>query len=231
MIPRMDKKRILKILVKERPEIIARLQKVVDEGRFDYTTFGKHVEAPLIKIIIDLLKEEGIITKNEQFKIAENKNQWPDLIIFSKPEIALEIKAGNRSKKGIGGRWGVCKNSNNDLMTLNMLQGKLNKFGGENIFFVFVEYDFTDTKKKIIDIKIDQFYKFVGLNSAGLLSYREKDGNLRPKDFDASPPIKSLQKFVELVSHTIYYRSRRIIRKHQSIIRKLISEGFVPRSY
>lgn len=225
----MRKKRIVKLLVQQKKEIIHRLQRVVDAGTFDYTTFGKSIESNLIDIILAILRENELITSDDQYRCAKDKNEFPDLT-FLQAGFVLDSKAGNRSKKK-DGVWKPCKNSHNDLVTLNSLQDKLDKFGGENIYFVFVEYDFTDTRKKIIDIKIAPFYEFVGLNTAGLLSYREKDGNLRPKDFDEPSPITSLKQFTELIAHTNYYRSKRIIAKHRSILNKLKTAGFIPRRY
>jgi hypothetical protein len=70
-------------------------------------------------------------------------------------------------------------------------------------------------------VQIAPFYKFLGLNKDGLLKYREKDGNLRPKNFDEISPVKSFDQFKKLFKKTVIYRSRRIIKKHQTILKSL----------
>lgn len=209
----MEKEVIIDTLKNKRGEIIKELRKVILEHDFDYRTFGTSIEDYLFDIIISILREEGLIKENSQFKRAKDKNEFPDLTIFSKPIIALEAKSGNRSKleKGI---WKSCKNSANDLGTLNSWESKLKKFNDNNIFYIFIEYNFTDKIKEIVDIKIEPFYKFIGLNRINLLSYREKDGNLRPKDFDAKSPVKSLKQFLLLFPKTKKYRASRIVEKH-----------------
>ncbi len=210
----MNKELIVKTLTSNRPEIIKRLNDVIAHNTFNYRTFGTSIEDPLFDIVIDILKKNKIITAEEQFKRAKDKNEFPDLTIKTDPLFALEAKAGNKSELTAGNIWKPCKNSANDLGTLNMWEKKLSQFNGDNIYFIFIEYDFTDKHKQIVDVKINVFYKFIGLNKAKLLSYREKDGNLRPKDFDAPSPITSLKQFMDLLPRTNAYRSRRLVEKH-----------------
>lgn len=94
------------------------------------------------------------------------------------------------------------------------------KFGGDNIYYIFVIYNFNDQVKKVLNVEVAPFYQFIGLNKRKVLKYREKDGNLRPKDFGTEPPIKTLKQFEELLSKTIVYRSKRIIKRHRLIIKK-----------
>jgi len=222
----MNKEEIIDNLKKLRPEIINSLQNVVNKRDFEYRTFGTSVENYLFDIIISLLKSKKLISSDSQYKRAKDKNEFPDLTIRTNPPLALEAKAGNRSRF-VNGVWKPCKNSANDLGTLNTFEEKLKKFNGNDIFYIFIEYNFTDKEKKIVDVKIDNFYKFVGLNKAGLLSYREKDGNLRPKDFDKPPLVNSMEQFVKLFPMTKKYRSSRIAQKHlQGLSKKELSELF-----
>ncbi len=209
----MNDKAIIKTIVRSRPMIIARLRVVIRNNKFNYRTFGTDIEDYLFNIIISILKSKKLITDDRQFKRAKDKNEFPDLTIRAKPEIALEAKSGNRSKL-FNGVWKSCNNSGNDLGTLNMWERKLTRFNGNNILFIFVEYNFTNKIRKIVDVKIEPFYKFIGLNRVGLLSYREKDGNLRPKDFNEEPPIRTLRQFSELLPPTKIYRASRLARKH-----------------
>ena len=110
--------------------------------------------------------------------------------------------------------------------TLSEWPQKIKKFGGYNIYYIFVIYNFNDKVKEVLNIKIAPFYQFIGLNKDRVLKYREKDGNLRPKDFDIDSPIKTLGQFEELLNKTIVYRSRRIIKRHRLIIKKIKIKRF-----
>ncbi len=103
--------------------------------------------------------------------------------------------------------------------TLSDWPKKINRFGGENIYYIFVIYSFDEETKQVQSIEIAPFYEFLGFNKARFLKYREKDGNLRPRDFDAKPPIKTLEQFEKLLEKTVIYRSRRVIKKHKQIIK------------
>lgn len=233
------------------------LRNEIRRSSYDYETFGKKIETPLISEVISILDEGAFLREENQYRSifhksiigfiykksisirkrqnllkrltasaitlpnlkpyrrARNKNDFPDLTLFRQFDIAVEVKAGNRSEYNDKTKdWLVCNNSNNDLGTLNSWPDKIKQFGGENIYFVFIEYDFTNKRQEIVDIKIDHFYRFVGMNEVGLLSYREKDGNLRPKNFDAPPPIETFEQFRSLLRPTVIYRSKNIIQKH-----------------
>lgn len=209
---------VIKTLQSSKNRILNHLKKVIKERAFSYKTFGTDIEDYLIDEIIKILKGKNLVRNNKDFHRAENKNEFPDLKIISPDLLALEVKSGNHSRKK-GNKWITCKNSNNDMGTLNSWQAKIKKFGGQNIYYVFVEYNF-NTKKEILDIKIAPFYEFLALNRDGLLRYREKDGNLRPKDFNKVSTIKSFNKFQSLFKKTEIYRSIRIIKKHLKNIPK-----------
>ncbi len=210
----MNKEIIIEAIENSRETIITNLKQVIIDDKFNYRTFGTSIEDPLFDIVVNILKEKKLITNDEQYKRAKDKNEFPDLTIHASPDLALELKSGNRVELNKRGEWITCKNSANDLGTINTWEKKIQQFGGDNIFFIFIEYSFTDKNEEIIDVKIDHFYKFVGLNKASLLSYREKDGNLRPKDFDAESPVKSLRQFMSLFPQTRTYRAKRLVKKH-----------------
>ncbi|MFH1543169.1 MAG: hypothetical protein ABIE03_01390 [Patescibacteria group bacterium] len=209
----MPKNPAIKQLQISRTRLIIFLRNLIKKVNFNYRTFGVDVEEYILNEIINILKEKKIINNDKDFHKAKDKNEFPDLQLFIKPKIALEIKSGNHSKLD-DGEWKKCNNSGNDMGTLNKWEEKITEFGGDNIFYIFIEYDFNDSYKKIIDVKIFPFYKFLGLNSDNLLRYREKDGNLRPKDFDKPSPINSFEQFLSLVKKTKIYRSKRIVKKH-----------------
>lgn len=209
----------ISILMSSRSFILNRLNSVVGRGSFNYRTFGVDVENHLSNIIIDIFKRRGLVKTKSDYNLAPDKNSFPDFILRrTSPPLAIEYKSGNRSRSK-GGKWVECRNSNNDMGTMNTWPKKIKKFGGENIYYIFVIYRFDSKAKKITDIQIAPFYHFLGLSRNGILKYREKDGNLRPKDFDEKPRIKSLKQFNALLNKAICYRSKRIIKKHRTILR------------
>jgi len=210
--------KIIKTLQSSRSRILKHLKGVLKKHPFDYKTFGTAIEDHLLDEVVKILREKGLIKKDSDFQRAQNKNEFPDLRILKPKLLALEVKSGNHSRKK-GRAWTTCKNSNNDMGTLNSWNKKIKEFGGENIYYMFIEYDF-NTTKDILDIKIGPFYSFLALNKDGFLRYREKDGNLRPKDFNAVSTIKSFGQFNKLYSETIIYRAKRIIKKHLKSIPK-----------
>ncbi len=200
-------------------KILIHLRKIVGSQNFNYRTFGTDIEEYLTDILIKVLKEGDFIKKDDDYYLAPNKNYFPDFTLKILSPLAIEYKTGNKSQYKIN-KWVTVKNSENDLGTLNEWPNKIRKFGGENIYFIFVIYNFNDRAKEILNVEIAPFYHFLGVNSAGVLKYREKDGNLRPKDFDIEPPIKTLKHFEQLLNKTIIYRSKRIIKRHRLIIKK-----------
>ncbi len=209
-----------KTLLAAQAEILVELRSVVARHRFNYRTFGSDIEKYLTDILISILKRKNLILDKKDYQIAPNKNHFPDLQLYphTGTSLAVEYKTGNKSKKK-GNVWTVTQNSNNDMGTLNMWEKKLEKFGGENVYYIFVVYDFTDSKKEVLDVQVAPFYRFIGKDRHGNLKYREKDGNLRPKDFFATPPITTFAEFQGLFRQTICYRSKRIINKHDQILR------------
>jgi len=217
----MKNKNPIPVLKSNKKYILNELKKIVKSGNFIYRTFGTDIEAYLSNILINIFKKEGFIINAKDYYLAPDKNYFPDFELKMNPSVAIEYKAGNSSKLSKG-KWTTCKNSNNDMGTLSKWPEKLKKFGGENIYYIFVIYNFNDRVKEILDVQIDAFYKFIGLNKDKLLKYREKDGNLRPRDFYEDPPIKTLNQFLNLFKETIAYRSKRIIKKHKLILKSLI---------
>ncbi len=204
---------IIETLRNGKDRIISYLQETVNKGNFNYKTFGTEIENYISEIIIEILSEQNFIKNSKDYHLAKDKNEFPDLILNCKPKLALEFKSGNLCKKS-NGNWVNCKNSNNDMGTLNSWPNKLQMFGGDNIYYIFVIYEFNDDVQKIVDVQIESFYKFLDINTNGVLKYREKDGNLRPKDFYKNSPITSIETFSELLDKTIIVRSKRIIQKH-----------------
>lgn len=212
----MNKDEIIETLQNKRQDIVRELKKIIIEHKFNYKTFGVEIEDYLFNIVTKILRDDMPVDNN-LYRRAKDKNEFPDLTIYVSPKLALEAKSGNRSKL-VSGTWKKCNNSANDLGTINSWDKKILDFGGDNIYFIFIEYNFTDKIEEIIDVKIEPFYKFIGLNSDNLLSYREKDGNLRPKNFDEKSPVNSLNEFLNLLPATRAYRSGRVAYKHLKVL-------------
>lgn len=220
-IKKQNNKGIITYLKSVQPRILVNLQKVVADGNFNYRTFGTEIENYLSDIIVESFKKNGYILNDDDYKLAPHKNYFPDFSFNKKIPLAIEFKSGNKSQFR-NGKWISVKNSENDMGTLNQWPTKIKKFGGENIFYIFIIYNFNDKVQEILKIEIEPFYKFLGLNKKGdVLKYREKDGNLRPKDFDVIAPIKNFKQFESLLDNTNIYRSKRIIIKHKKIIRDI----------
>lgn len=192
------------LLVKREIEIyiLKYLQKAVADNEYKYSTFGKDAE-PLMALGIKnyFIKKHNFLETD--FVEAPGKNDFPDLKFNTK---AVEFKCAKFNKE-----------PGNDLGTLNSWPSKIDKFN-DNIYYLFVSYDEVNGQVKIENVYFDKFYKFIGVNSAGLLKYREKDGNLRPKswsDFTTNKSyFNSLENFKKALVLTDEYRSARIVNKH-----------------
>ncbi len=214
-----------KELLKFKNRILIYLKQLIKKHEFNYETFGKAVEQYIVGELIRFYTENGFILKEADYQIARNKNEFPEFILNVDRPFAIDVKAGNMSRKK-GNQWITTKNSNNDLGTLHDWPRRLRKFG-ENIYFIFIIYNFNDQNKEIVDIQIEPFYKILALNKNNVLKYREKDGHLRPKDFYAPSKIQAYSQFVKLLKKTNIYRSSRIIVKHSKNLPKEILKGLL----
>src|SRR3989338_6860259 len=102
------------------------------------------------KIILSRLRQ--VVKNDKDYILAPNKNYFPDFQLKTSPILAIEYKSGNEIKLEKG-KWASCKNSNNDMGTLNTWLSKIKKFGNENIYYVFVIYKFNNATKEITDIQ------------------------------------------------------------------------------
>jgi len=214
----LSEKEAIKLLQSSANNILIYLKKIVENENFNYRTFGTAIEEHLTDILTKIFAKGGFIKSENDYIVAPNKNYFPDFELKTSPSLAIEFKSGNKSQQRKG-EWVTVKNSENDMGTLNEWPKKIKKFGGENIYYIFVFYNFNDHANEVLRVEIAPFYKFLGLNSGRLLKYREKDGNLRPKNFEVKSPISSLNQFEQLLNKTIIYRSKRIIKKHKKIIK------------
>lgn len=163
------------------------------------TTFGNVIEPSAAEAIVELCK-----LKSEEFFLAPTKNYFPDFTLLpggeSNGAVAIDFKAF----RGVNKKGKQCNTPENDLGTFRSMPEHIEKFGSENMYLLFMEYnpDFT-----IENIHFDKLYKFCHLRENGYLKYRLKDGNLRPGDFvrTGKPTVSSGDEFVFELLKTMPY--------------------------
>ena len=194
-----DNKKEIEVFVKRY------LSNAVKNNSYDYTTFGKIVE-DLIADSLDSFLSRKYGIKKDQCKRAKDKNEFPDYLLLGK--YAIDFKSAIDSEE-----------PENDLGTINSWPDKIRKFGGNNIYFLFVKYSVhNDDTVSICEVYFDNFYKFIGKSKLNTLKYREKDGNLRPKTWKCfSKNInewETLEEFISAFEITKSTRARRLVEKH-----------------
>lgn len=191
-----------------REYIASNLQKrVTSEGLNDYQIFGKQVEELISDLIEEYLKEKEIKYIATR---AKNKNDFPDLKLnINNLDYALEHKSGRSDNAG------------NDLGTLRSYKEKIEKFG-DRIYCVFVKYSVCNNNITIDAIYFDKIYKFIGNFPSSkrddILSYRKKDGNLRPKSWECFEKnisyTNTFKEFERNIEETIKYRALQLVLEH-----------------
>ena len=189
---------------------------VTNAGLNNYEIFGKEIESPISNLIELYLNNKNIHFRSNR---AKNKNEFPDLeIIINDIKYAFEHKAG---ESGAG--------PNNDMGTLNFYPDKIEKYG-DNIYCVFINYSKANENNGIVTnfVYFDKIYKFIGKTAAieGVLKYRLKDGNLRPKvwsDFSNNTVyFNTLDEFNNAIQKTLQYRAEKLVMQH---VNSLNTEG------
>lgn len=188
-------------------------KKIIDGGYNSYEIFGKEAETPISDTIEEFLASEGIEYTPRR---AITKNDFPDLEVKIDGKLyALEHKSGACDIKG-----SFKSTAANDMGTINAYPDKVKKYG-DNIYCTFVKYSvLQDNTIQIEDIYFDKIYTFIGKGTGfeNQLQYREKDGNLRPKNWsDMDSDIiyfPTLDAFNSALEATNHFRSERIVIKH-----------------
>src|SRR3989338_922658 len=161
----------IKYLQSTEGKILSYLKKIVGSKDFSYRTFGTAIEEHLTDAIVKILTEGGFIKSGSDFAVSPNKNYFPDFELKTTPYLAIEFKSGNKSQYR-NDKWVVVKNSENDMGTLNEWPKKIEKFGGDNIYYIFVIYNFSEKTKQVQNVEIAPFYEFLGLNKSKFIKYR-----------------------------------------------------------
>ena len=170
-----------------------------------YKEFGKQVEQPIIKFLVD----KGLLI-NDKFKDqSDNKNEIPDIIDeqYSKL-IFIDIKAGNKVVFKTGKN---VTNPNQDLSTTtNWRDNVFLKFEGELCFFIEVKYNHLSGKNLFVEeCLIDHFYNFVGKTTEGLIAHRRR--NVRTKSWNSTSQFESAIEFKTLLNETISFSIKKTL--------------------
>ncbi len=200
------KKSVPKDYLKQRQNEMKNLTKYLNDvikknpnAKWHYKEFGKQVEPPIIKFLV----EKGLLVKNKFKDQSDNKNEIPDIIDeqYSK-SIFIDIKAGNKVVFKTGKK---VTNANQDLSTTTNWRDKVfTKFDGELCFFIEVKYNHLLGENLFVEeCLIDHFYNFVGKRRDGLITHRRR--NVRTKSWNAEPKFKSAEEFKQLLNKTISY--------------------------
>ena len=213
--------------VKELIEILSQYLKNDVGSKLSDKMIGYRSSGVLIeKLVTDSL--ESYFKKNytSVFDTAKDKNDFPDCKVKIKErnreeKLFFEIKSAISTKRPA-----------NDLGTLGSFWKEhiVKKVGLDkvkNLFLIFLRYSTNKDGivKNIDNVYIAHYFKFIGVTKKSFLSYREKDGNMRPKNWtDISKlgePLlnnEALENFLVSYYTTVLYRSSRILRKHKKII-------------
>lgn len=195
---------------------VKNIQPLVNQS-FKYETFGKDIEDPIQNYLQQSLQ-------NVNLKFAPNKNYYPDVEIVDY-DLSIDIKCGSTKAKK-GGVFETVVNSNNDFGTLNSWITKKLKQTSKH-YIIFIRYTPDQEGKNIVidEVYFNPIYYFVGMNNDALY-YREKDGNLRPKNFSEfdSTQIKDYKHFERCLLNTEKIRSKKICQKKFAYLKKTLSK-------
>ncbi len=96
-----NKKTILKaisVLVDSRNIILNHLREIIKNGSFNYRTLGVSIEPYISDILIKIFKKNNFIKNRRDYKLAPDKNYFPDFELKTTPPLAIEYKSGNEIK-------------------------------------------------------------------------------------------------------------------------------------
>lgn len=213
----MDNKNLQRTIESHLPQVQQEVERFVTLNKCDYETFGKQVEDPAADILVKLLHQKGLIKSSRR---ATHKNEFPDLRVVEQwngTPIAIDVKASNHSGMKAG-LWAKNTSPANDLGTFKTLPEHVAEWGGENIYFLWVHYNFTDVKQEIVKVEFAPFYRFVGMNPEGLLKYRISDGKIRPRTYLQEPFFENFKEFKKVLERTDCHRSEKIILREYSAL-------------
>jgi hypothetical protein len=178
----------------------------------DYTTIWKDYEDRAIIEMIKIIRSEFSELTKKNFAIGKpgkSKNRVEDLFVIYKDEaILIAVKACRASGR-----------TANDLGTFRQYPSKKAKYTG--IFDIWIRYDDSNLPPKVTGVFFDRSFKFAGRMSekfGGGVSYRKKDGNMRPKSWamfdDGTCHWNTLQEFETGMKKSIIFRANALVEQH-----------------
>ena len=198
------------------PEIHQIVERFITSSPQTYETFGKDVEVPVVDYLLSELKKRTNITN---YKKAAHKNDFPELAIEievgnKKQWIAIDVKSSNHSayKKG---KWIKNNSPGNDLGSFKTLPEHIEKYGGENIHYLWVHYNFNEEVQELVKVEFDSFYRFIG-ETKGIIKYRISDGKIRPRLYSQKPFYENFIQFERA------FAKGKIERSKKNIVREFI---------
>jgi hypothetical protein len=114
----------INVLIGSRNVIFDYLKKIIKNNSFNYRTFGVDIEPYISSVLVEIFSKKKFIKSEKDYIIAPDKNYFPDFELKFPQPLAVEYKSGNKVKLSKG-KWVSCKNSNNDMGTLNTWLQKL----------------------------------------------------------------------------------------------------------
>jgi len=170
-----------------------------------YKEFGKQVEPPIIKFLVD----KGLLINGKFKDQSDNKNEIPDIVDEQYSQlIFIDIKAGNKVVFKTGKK---VTNPNQDLSTTtNWRDNVFQKFEGELCFFIEVKYNHESGKNLFVEECVfDHFYNFVGKTADGLIAHRRR--NVRTKSWNSNSQFKNAEEFKRLLDKTISFSIKKTL--------------------
>ncbi|MEM7814774.1 MAG: hypothetical protein QXF55_00315 [Candidatus Aenigmatarchaeota archaeon] len=226
------------VLVELRKHILKQISERIKSRQIHYQSAGKLIEKEVTDEIVKFFEGNKNISL-KTFNIPTGKNAFPDITVkfgYRKNiyKIFLEIKSAVSSQ-----------DPQNDLGTLRSIweQHILKDIEIENLpnlFMMFVKYSKTEggIVNKIDDVYLYHYFKFIGTKNPNpqieILSYRKKDGNLRPKKWSEINKIRSpflsnieLRTFIVRFFSTIAFRSLDIVKEHSEILKRFYNIDYL----
>lgn len=176
----------------------------------DYSVVWKEYEDKAIVEMVRILNTKFSELSEEIFErgeVGKSKNRLADLLVRHKNEkILISVKACRASQ-----------NPANDLGTFRQYPTKRKNYSA--IFDIWVRYEDSTLPPKVTGVFFDRSFKFVGkMTIVEGVSYRKKDGNMRPKPwsmFDNGTSYwNTLEEFEAGFQASLKFRASSLVKEH-----------------
>jgi hypothetical protein len=181
------------------------------EAKADYSVVWKEYEKQAIKEFISVIEKLRIATGIEfvEGEAGSDKNRLADLLVCNGIEkVLISIKASRSNK-----------DSANDLGTIRQYAEKKALYTA--CYDIWIKYDDSVKPIQVKGVYFDRSFKFVGKMSRDYgsgVSYRKKDGNMRPKKwgmFDSRTCYwNTIEEFEAGIAMSRSFRANSIVLEH-----------------